>query len=150
MASGLDVHPERAAMIENHQQTPGVLWRAKAHIRFAHLPPGASAVLCGVKGNQTAIVEAAVARGEIERVLTDPGVAIPDEFDSETNWPNCAKIIGDIRDQSACGCCWAFGGVEAASDRMCIASNGTLMLPLSAQDVCFNANPDGCQGGQID
>merc|ERR1719409_2191036 len=24
------------------------------------------------------------------------------------------------------------------------------MLPLSAQDVCFNANPDGCDGGMID
>ncbi len=23
------------------------------------------------------------------------------------------------------------------------------MMPLSAQDVCFNANPDGCGGGQI-
>merc|ERR1712216_871734 len=43
----------------------------------------------------------------------------------------------------------AFGGAEAASDRMCIASNATLMLPLSAQDVCFNSNFDGCDGGQI-
>ena len=23
------------------------------------------------------------------------------------------------------------------------------MLPLSAQEVCFCSNPDGCQGGQI-
>merc|ERR1712228_511353 len=62
----------------------------------------------------------------------------------------CAKIIGDIRDQSNCGCCWAFAGAEAASDRMCIATNATIMLPLSAQDVCFNANFDGCDGGMID
>eukprot|EP00664_Eupelagonemidae_sp_cell27_P009023 gene9023-4477_t len=32
-----------------------------------------------------------------------------------------------------CGCCWAFGSAEAASDRMCIATNGTLEIPLSAQ-----------------
>jgi putative ABC transport system ATP-binding protein len=30
------------------------------------------------------------------------------------NWASCAKIIDDIRDQSNCGCCWAFAGAEAA------------------------------------
>jgi len=75
---------------------------------------------------------------------------IPDSFDSETNWPKCAKVIGDIRDQSMCGCCWAFAGASAASDRLCIATNGKNQLPLSAQDVCFCSNPDGCDGGQID
>jgi len=55
-----------------------------------------------------------------------------------------------IRDQSNCGCCWAFAGAEAASDRMCIATNATLMVPLSAQDVCFCSSSDGCGGGQID
>merc|ERR1719433_1958619 len=73
----------------------------------------------------------------------------PSDFDSATNWPNCAKTIGDIRDQSNCGCCWAFAAAEAASDRMCIASNGTLLLPLSAQDICFCASDDGCNGGDI-
>ena len=78
-------------------------------------------------------------------------MAVPTSFDSEQNWPHCSKIIGDIRDQSHVGCCWAFGAAEAASDRMCIASNATLMLPISAQDVCFNAQyfGDGCNGGDI-
>jgi len=76
--------------------------------------------------------------------------AIPDSFDSETNWPKCAKVIGDIRDQSNCGCCWAFAGASAASDRLCIASEGKIAVPLSAQDVCFCSSSDGCQGGQID
>merc|ERR1711920_1011878 len=77
---------------------------------------------------------------------------IPDSFDSEQNWPNCAKIIGDIRDQSNCGCCWAFAGAEAGSDRMCISTNASIMIPLSAQDVCFNGGglmSQGCNGGQI-
>merc|ERR1712066_614711 len=51
-----------------------------------------------------------------------------------------------------CGCCWAFAGAEAASDRMCISTNASIMVPLSAQDVCFNGGgfmSMGCNGGQI-
>merc|ERR1712136_201409 len=44
----------------------------------------------------------------------------------------------------------AFAGAEAASDRMCITSNAAFLMPLSAQDVCFCASSDGCNGGQID
>ena len=75
--------------------------------------------------------------------------ALPESFDSEANWPQCAKVIGDIRDQSNCGCCWAFGAASAASDRACIASNGTISAPFSAQDVCFNAQSAGCNGGML-
>merc|ERR1719271_2331201 len=74
---------------------------------------------------------------------------IPESFDSETNWPQCAKVIGDIRDQSACGCCWAFAAASAASDRLCISTNASIMVPLSAQDVCFCASSNGCMGGDI-
>merc|ERR1719261_420661 len=65
------------------------------------------------------------------------------------NWPQCAKVITDIRDQSNCGCCWAFAGTSAASDRLCISTNASIMVPLSAQDVCFCSSMDGCGGGQI-
>jgi len=134
-----------------------VLWTANAHARFATKPPGASAPMNGVKGDWKASILKGVEKGEIKpfappaHLLGDE--AIPESFDSETNWPKCAKIIGDIRDQSNCGCCWAFAGAEAASDRMCIATDASLQLPLSAQDVCFCAGgifSGGCDGGQID
>jgi len=32
---------------------------------------------------------------------------------------------------------------------LCIATNGTAVVPLSAEDVCFCASDDGCQGGDI-
>ena len=102
------------------------------------------------RGNWSDAIEKAVAHGKLTRLLHDPNTAIPESFDSATNWPHCEKIISDIRDQSNCGCCWAFAGAEAGSDRMCIATGGKLMVPLSAQDVCFNSNSDGCNGGQID
>ena len=31
---------------------------------------------------------------------------LPDSFDSATLWPSCS-MIGNVRDQSACGSCWA-------------------------------------------
>jgi len=144
-----DVHPLRAAQIEELKAMPGMTWTPAAHPRFADQAPGASKDLCGVKGDQKAIIKAAIARGEIVEHVADENFVAPESFDSETNWPQCAKVIGDIRDQSMCGCCWAFAGASAASDRMCIATNATIMLPLSAQDICFNSNEDGCDGGQI-
>ena len=117
-----------------------------------------------------------------------PGLVLPEAFDAAENWPQCAKVITDIRDQSMCGCCWAFGAVpsspkppavvrappqchgharshtvvatshhthdatrqaEAASDRLCIGTNGSIVLPLSAEDMCFCASSDGCDGGDL-
>jgi len=146
------VHPERAAQISEIQNTPDVLWRASPHARFASQPPGASSTMNGVKGDQKSIVQDLVKRGELVEHKADANAVVPEEFDSEQNWPHCAKIIGDIRDQSNCGCCWAFAGAEAGSDRMCISTNASIMIPLSAQDVCFNGGglmSQGCNGGQI-
>jgi hypothetical protein len=58
----------------------------------------------------------------------------PSAFDSRTAWPSCPSI-GHIRDQSTCGSCWAFGAVEAMSDRLCIATNGTTNVELSTEDM---------------
>merc|ERR1719352_2027533 len=109
--------------------------------------------MMGVKGDQKKAVADLVAKGEIViDESANSNALVPDNFDSATHWPACAKMIGDIRDQSNCGCCWAFAGAEAASDRMCIATNGSKMVPLSSQDVCFNGGgfmSMGCNGGQI-
>mmetsp|Transcript_34610 Transcript_34610/g.107011 ORF Transcript_34610/g.107011 Transcript_34610/m.107011 type:complete len:382 (+) Transcript_34610:62-1207(+) len=145
----LQVHPDRAASIAkvNSAETT---WRAAPHPRFARQAPGASSHLLGHLGSNKLNVAAAKARGElVDYVPRNPSKDIPDTFDAAENWPNCATLINDIRDQSNCGCCWAFGGAEAASDRMCIATDGDMNLPISAQDVCFNSNINGCGGGQI-
>eukprot|EP00658_Telonema_sp_P-2_P083418 TRINITY_DN9025_c0_g1_i3.p1 TRINITY_DN9025_c0_g1~~TRINITY_DN9025_c0_g1_i3.p1 ORF type:complete len:371 (+),score=103.46 TRINITY_DN9025_c0_g1_i3:132-1244(+) len=121
------------------------LWVAGINTRFAGLPLGASADLCGVKIESHAIVQAKASR-EVSLAIVG---SIPESFDSETNWPECADVIGDIRDQSNCGCCWAFGAASAASDRLCIATKGKTKVPLSAEDVCFCASDDGCGGGDL-
>ncbi|CAH8431157.1 unnamed protein product [Heterobilharzia americana] len=75
-------------------------------------------------------------------------VEIPSSFDSRKKWPQC-KSISTIRDQSRCGSCWAFGAVEAMSDRICIQSKGKISVELSAVDLlsCCSECGFGCQGG---
>merc|ERR1719181_614642 len=95
------------------------------------------------------MVKDMVQRGEIVETTVDEHLEIPDSFDSAENWPKCADLIGDIRDQSNCGCCWAFAGAEVASDRLCISTDGAVKVPLSAQEICFCGSTDGCNGGFI-
>jgi C1A family cysteine protease len=73
-------------------------------------------------------------------------IDVPDSFDSRQNWPECATMR-QIRDQSACGSCWAFGSVEAISDRYCIFNK--INISLSALDMlaCCDSCGDGCGGG---
>merc|ERR1711935_801084 len=123
---------------------PDLLWTAGKNSRFNGQSLSSFKDLAGVKSDS---LEQVLALPKAESTLTASDV--PAEFDSETNWPQCAKVIGDIRDQSNCGCCWAFAGASAASDRLCIATNASIQVPLSAQDVCFCASGDGCGGGQI-
>jgi cathepsin B len=75
-------------------------------------------------------------------------IELPKNFDARTNWPDCASLR-TIRDQSSCGSCWAFGAVEAMSDRICIASKGQLQVSISAADLlsCCKSCGFGCDGG---
>ncbi|XP_048457002.1 cathepsin B-like [Rhincodon typus] len=59
---------------------------------------------------------------------------LPTDFDSREWWPNC-PTIKEIRDQGSCGSCWAFGAVEAMSDRICIHSRGEVNVEISAEDL---------------
>lgn len=70
---------------------------------------------------------------------------LPQCFDSRTQWGNCVHAI---RDQAACGSCWAFGATETLSDRFCIASNKSVDVVLSPEYLvsCDSWNM-GCNGG---
>jgi len=73
---------------------------------------------------------------------------LPANFDARVQWPNC-PTIKEVRDQGSCGSCWAFGAVEAMSDRICIASKGAQNFHISAEDLvsCCDACGFGCDGG---
>ncbi|XP_067642277.1 cathepsin B [Eurosta solidaginis] len=73
---------------------------------------------------------------------------LPEKFDAREQWPDC-PTISEIRDQGSCGSCWAFGAVEAMSDRVCIHSQGKLNFRFSADDLvsCCHTCGFGCNGG---
>jgi len=139
----------RMAEVNKINSRPGMTWKAAPSQRFKGQPVGASQSLLGVNHDNYLQMSKKIQSGDIVKVDAPKGFQAPDSFDSAANWPACAKVINDIRDQSNCGCCWAFGGASAASDRLCIATNGTVAVPVSAEDVCFGASYDGCGGGYL-
>ena len=70
-------------------------------------------------------------RKKFAKKMTD----FPESYDLRDVYPEC-ETIREIRDQSNCGACWAFGAVEAMSDRLCIHTQGKLQTRVSAQNVC--------------
>jgi len=76
-------------------------------------------------------------------------MAVPTNFDARVQWGAECPSTAEVRDQSACGSCWAFGSTEAVTDRVCIASNGTNTVHLSAEDMnsCCSGCGMGCDGG---
>jgi len=128
------------------------LWKAGINTKFNGAPVGSSKRSLGVKKDNKLIKQMAIHEGKVKvarRLTAEEKAKIPASFDAAENWPQCASVITDIRDQSNCGCCWAFGAASAASDRMCIATNGSLAMPLSSQEMCFCASLDGCGGGDL-
>jgi len=71
---------------------------------------------------------------------------IPTDFDARTNWPDC-PTIGEVRDQSTCGSCWAFGAVESMSDRYCIATKTVIRISAEDLNTCCDSCGFGCDGG---
>jgi cathepsin B len=115
-------------------------WKAGQNSNFKHMSMPVIRAMMGVRA------------GGIELpVETNEHISsndLPDNFDARQQWPDC-PTIGEIRDQSNCGSCWAFGAVEAMSDRTCIASKGAQKPHLSADDLlsCCAICGFGCQGG---
>ena len=83
-----------------------------------------------------------------EKTFPNKNLNLPESFDPRVEYPNC-ESIKEIRDQANCGSCWAFGAVEAMSDRICITSGQTDQTRVSAQNLlaCCSNCGFGCDGG---
>ncbi|RCN47340.1 cathepsin B family protein [Ancylostoma caninum] len=74
---------------------------------------------------------------------------LPESFDARQQWPKC-KSIAIVRDQSACGSCWAVSSASAMSDELCVQSGGAINVVISDTDIlscCGEACGEGCEGG---
>jgi len=116
-------------------------WKAGPNMNFDGMSRAETAKLMGTK-----IFPKLATRKDVEFIHHDVDLnAIPVSFDAREQWPGC---IGPIQNQARCGSCWAFGCIEAFSDRFCIHSNGAINTTFSFMDIvtCDETN-DGCEGG---
>jgi len=81
----------------------------------------------------------------------NPIKEIPTQFDSRVNWPKCT-VISHVRDQSACGSCWAFASTETFEDRRCIKTGQDILFSTEDTAGCCKGAACsfsmGCSGGQ--
>jgi len=125
-------------IIEIINSNPNSTWRAGVNPMFKRTTLAYAKSLCGAKKG-----------GPELPPKTYRATDIPDTFDSRTQWGSICPSTGEVRDQANCGSCWAFGAVEAMTDRTCIDSKGSNKPHLSAEDMnsCCNFCGMGCNGG---
>jgi len=126
-----------------HNSKGDSTWVAGVNPRFATMTLGEAKHLCGVLpgGPKLPVIEPNLTPEQI--------AAIPTDFDARKQWGAKCPSVSEVRDQANCGSCWAFGAVEAMTDRICIASNGTKQFHISAEDMnsCCDSCGFGCEGG---
>jgi cathepsin B len=104
---------------------PSLLFALLCIVCGARAWPGPSNRLQGLRPGDTPLPERRAAPGHQSNLL-------PASFDAREQWGAC---IHPVRNQLDCGSCWAFAASEVLSDRFCIASNRTVDVVLSPQDL---------------
>jgi cathepsin B len=124
---------------------PSSTWRAGVNKKFLGATIGDAKRLCGVLPGNTRFL----LKEQSQPISDEQAQALPTAYDARTQWGTTCPSVSEVRDQAACGSCWAFGAVEAMTDRICILSNGSKSVHLSAEDMlsCCDSCGMGCEGG---
>ncbi|XP_020672223.1 cathepsin B-like protease 2 isoform X3 [Dendrobium catenatum] len=129
------------SIVEKVNGNPTAGWKAVINTRFSNYTVSQFKYILGVKQTPRNVVDNIPVK-KYARPLN-----LPKEFDARNAWSQC-NTIGRILDQGHCGSCWAFGAVEALSDRFCIHFG--VNISLSVNDLlacCGFLCGDGCDGG---
>jgi cathepsin B len=126
---------------------PSSTWKAGVNVKFLNRTLAYAAHLCGVLPEAEYVLKTNV--DELEAFPQEVIDALPTDFDARKEWGTTCPSVGEVRDQANCGSCWAFGAVEAITDRTCILSQGKNSPHISAQDMnsCCTTCGMGCNGG---
>jgi len=120
---------------------PNATWKAGISNRWAKSTLKDVAVQCGVlKGGEDLPV----------KVLDVEEGSLPDSFDARDEWGSMCPSLHHIRDQGACGSCWAVAAAAAITDRVCIQTKGQQTFNLASEDLvscCGFTCGQGCGGG---
>jgi len=111
-------------------------WKAAAPEKFANLDDVKAYLGAYLPGDAEYVAD------EVRTTVSD--FQAPASFDSAEQWPGCS-VISNVRDQSSCGSCWAFGSVSSFEARACIATGNDVKYSPEQTAFCFNY--DGCGGG---
>lgn len=141
-SSGEQKYHQRLGAIADRVNTLKTTWTAQAPSRFLDMDYEIIKGMMGTKLSGGPILPVG------EHLLQGSLQQTPTTFDARTAWDKC-QSIKEVRDQANCGSCWAFGAVEAMSDRICIASGQTDQTRISSEDLlsCCSSCGFGCQGG---
>jgi cathepsin B len=135
------------SIIEQVNNDAAATWKAGVNARFQNVTIAQAKRLMGVLPDHKLVMRRLLK--ERPPVSEAAAAAIPDSFDSRTQWGTMCPTTKEVRDQAACGSCWAFGAVTAMTDRICIATQGKQTPHLSAEDMnsCCAMCGMGCGGG---
>jgi len=125
------------SLVEKINSNPNSTWKAKLHPKFEKMTLREAMNL----NKQQPGVSSIKKRRSVRQDL-------PTSFDHTEMYPKCPH---SIRDQGACGSCFAHAVIEAIEDRMCQMSDESWTSTLSVQHVVSCDYVDwGCKGGNVD
>lgn len=130
-------------LINNVNSNSSSTWKAGINERFRKTTLGEAVKLLG------SIITPKNERENIP-IMNHEENDLPQSYDARNAYPKC-QSIKHIRDQSACGSCWAVSSTEVMSDRICIKSNQENQIQVSGSDLmsCCHlcSKEEGCKGG---